>query len=112
MNESEDSEELSSEDHHLGSQRHIRYEWKKNARQWLVVPAAHDPRSVPSGMPLRTRFTQLGNWRFTMIDNHYIAAEVIVIGNAQEIIRGSGKGIFFDDSPGQELRTLDTEEFD
>ncbi|HJP94155.1 MAG TPA: hypothetical protein VJ875_19510 [Pyrinomonadaceae bacterium] len=47
-----------------------------------------------------------------MLDNHYIAAEVFVIGNAHEIIRGSDKGIFFDDSPGQELRTIDTEEFD
>jgi hypothetical protein len=39
-------------------------------------------------------------------DNDYSAAEVVVIGTAQEIIRGSIKGIPFDDGPGQERRTV------
>ena len=41
-----------------------------------------------------------------MSDNDYNAAEVVVIGTAQEVIRGSIKGIFFDDCPGQERRTI------
>ena len=41
-----------------------------------------------------------------MTSNDYIPADVIVIGRAQNMIAGCSKGILFDDSPGQERRTL------
>lgn len=37
-----------------------------------------------------------------MTSNEYIAADVVVIGPAQNIIAGCRKGILFDDGPGQE----------
>ena len=60
-----------------------------------------------SDIPLATNsmgFTGKGDQ--TVSDNDYNAAEVVVIGTAQEVIRGSIKGIFFDDCPGQERRTI------
>jgi len=47
-----------------------------------------------------------------MISNDYIAADVLVIGPAQTIIRGCSKGIFFDDGPTQSLRTLIADDAD
>jgi hypothetical protein len=47
-----------------------------------------------------------------MISNEYMAAEVVVLGNAQEVIRGCVKGIFFDDGPGQGQRTLINDDAD
>jgi hypothetical protein len=41
-----------------------------------------------------------------MITNDYAAAEVFVLGNAQEVICGTTKGILFDDCPNQDRRTL------
>jgi hypothetical protein len=41
-----------------------------------------------------------------MKHNEYEAAEVIVIGNAENVIRGAIKGIFFDDCPSQDKRNL------
>lgn len=41
-----------------------------------------------------------------MKSNHYSPAEVTVIGRAQDVVRGSRKGIFFDDGPGQDRRTI------
>jgi hypothetical protein len=40
-----------------------------------------------------------------MTSSDYIPADVVVIGRAQNIIAGCGKGIIFDDSVGQERRT-------
>ena len=42
-----------------------------------------------------------------MIANNYSAATVVVLGTAHELVRGSSKGIFFDDGPGQGLRDID-----
>jgi hypothetical protein len=42
----------------------------------------------------------------TMIANDYQAAVVILVGTAQDIIRGDTKGILVDDSPNQDRRTL------
>jgi hypothetical protein len=47
-----------------------------------------------------------------MISNDYVAADVLVIGRAQNIICGCSKGIFFDDGPTQSLRTLITDDVD
>jgi hypothetical protein len=41
-----------------------------------------------------------------MTSSDYIPADVVVIGPAQNIIAGCSKGIFFDDGPGQERRTI------
>lgn len=41
-----------------------------------------------------------------MVLNDYIPADFVVIGRAQNIICGCSKGIFFDDGPGQNLRTI------
>ena len=41
-----------------------------------------------------------------MISSDYIAADVVEIGRAQNIICGCSKGILFDDGPGQERRTI------
>lgn len=40
------------------------------------------------------------------ISSDYVPADIIVIGPAQNIIGGCGKGILFDDGPGQALRTI------
>lgn len=45
-----------------------------------------------------------------MTTNNYAAAEVVVLGNAHELVRGSVKGIFFDDGPGQGLRDIEIDE--
>jgi hypothetical protein len=61
-------------------------------------------------MPLRTFETDSRN--ATMSEIVYAAADVAVLGTAGEFIRGAIKGLFFDDGPGQELRTLVTDEVD
>lgn len=38
--------------------------------------------------------------------NYYEAAEVTVIGSAEDVILGSIKGIFFDDCPTQDRRSV------
>ena len=38
--------------------------------------------------------------------NDYAAAEIVVLGNAQDLIRGVTKGILFDDCPNQDRRTI------
>jgi hypothetical protein len=45
-----------------------------------------------------------------MITNNYAGAEVVVLGSAGEIVRGSTKGIFFDDGPGQPRRDCEIED--
>ena len=47
-----------------------------------------------------------------MTSSDYIPADVIVIGRAQKIIAGCSKGILFDDSPGQERRTIINDELE
>jgi hypothetical protein len=44
--------------------------------------------------------------------NNYEAAEIVEIGKAEDIIRGSIKGIFFDDCPNQDLRTIVIEDLE
>lgn len=44
-----------------------------------------------------------------MIANDYAAAAVVVLGIAHEFVRGSVKGIFYDDGPGQGLRDIEIE---
>ena len=41
-----------------------------------------------------------------MTSNNYAAGELVELGIAQEFIRGCTKGIFVDDGPDQELRTI------
>ena len=41
-----------------------------------------------------------------MSSNDYTAADVVVIGPAENIICGCSKGVLFDDGPGQYRRTL------
>jgi hypothetical protein len=45
-----------------------------------------------------------------MTSNNYKAAEIVVLGNAEDFIHGCIKGILFDDAPGQERRTLVTDD--
>ena len=42
--------------------------------------------------------------------HHYEAAEIIEIGRVQDVILGSTKGLFFDDSPIQGLREDPTQD--
>jgi hypothetical protein len=43
-------------------------------------------------------------------NNHYVAAEVVVLGSGRELVRGSINGILFDDGPGQERRNIEIED--
>jgi hypothetical protein len=45
-----------------------------------------------------------------MTNDDYAAAEVVVLGSAHELVRGSIKGIFFDDGPGQERRNIEIDD--
>lgn len=45
-----------------------------------------------------------------MKTNNYAAAEVIVLGTAHEVVRGSFKGLFFDDCPGQPRRDIELDD--
>ena len=45
-----------------------------------------------------------------MDKNNYTAAEVVLLGPAPEIVRGSIKGILFDDCPGQPRRNIEIDE--
>lgn len=42
-----------------------------------------------------------------VITNDYTAAQVVVLGSAGEVVRGSVKGIFFDDGPGEPRRVIE-----
>jgi hypothetical protein len=42
--------------------------------------------------------------------NEYAAAEVMVLGRAQDVVRGVIKGVLFDDGPAQWLRTVINED--
>jgi hypothetical protein len=41
-----------------------------------------------------------------MIANDYEAAMVVLLGTAQDVIRGATKGILIDDAPNQDRRML------
>ena len=41
-----------------------------------------------------------------MSANDYAAAEVVLLGNAQDIICGAIKGVLVDDCPNQDRRTI------
>jgi hypothetical protein len=45
-----------------------------------------------------------------MITNHYTAAQISLLGSAHEVMRGSIKGIFCDDGPGQPLRDIEIDD--
>jgi len=42
-----------------------------------------------------------------MNTDNYAAAEVIVLGSAYEVVRGTTKGIIFDVGPGQPRRNIE-----
>lgn len=46
------------------------------------------------------------------MSNSYFAAEVAEVGKGSELILGASKGILYDDGPGQDKRTIVTEESD
>ena len=45
-----------------------------------------------------------------MQSNDYTPAQVVLMGSAHEFVRGSTKGIFFDDCPGQPLRNIEIDD--
>lgn len=65
-----------------------------------------DLRSLSVGYAAAKRGNLANFKEGTMKHNEYEAAEVIVIGNAENVIRGAIKGIFFDDCPSQDKRNL------
>ena len=44
--------------------------------------------------------------RMTMLSNDYEGAVAVLLGSAQDVIRGDTKGVLVDDSPNQDRRTL------
>jgi hypothetical protein len=72
---------------------------------------AHDSGSTSVGYAT-ANLIETFEENFDMTQNVYLPADVVSLATAAEFIRGATKGIFFDDGPGQERRTIVTDELD